>query len=172
MSTVLTEPSSLPSGEGGCDQLPGPALVDFELVRQNLSRPESIIDGLFESSRESWKLLQSEPRNRVLWRQEFPDRFRYSIALARKGVTSAIDVRRQSHGILETHAHLIGPRRLDCAIHRYSVSSEAGAGRLAESVEIRSTSRVFRFYRRRMVRDAVRSASQQLDELIASLQTF
>jgi hypothetical protein len=152
-----------------CDHLPGPALLEFELARRNISHPASVIDQLFENSRDSWRFLQSESGNRVLWREEGADRFRYSIVIAKKRVTSAIDVRRESPSVLRTHGHVYGPRRLDCAIHRYSVAAQAELGELGERVEIRSTSRIFRFYRRSMLRDAVKAANRQLDELMQVL---
>jgi hypothetical protein len=169
VESIQVEPSSLPSGDGSCDHLPGPPLVEFDLVRENLPRSGPLLDRLYENSRTSWQFLQSDPENRTLWREEGPDRFRYSLVLTRKKVTTAIDVRRGPPGILWTHAHLYTPRRLDCAIHRYSLTSKAEFGELEERVEIRSTSRILRLYRGRMAAEAMKNANRQLDEIVVDL---
>jgi hypothetical protein len=169
VQSALLDMTSLPSGRDRCDLLPGPPLVTVELRRANIDRPGTFIERLFENSRDRWKLLEAEPGSRVLRRVEDPDHFRYSIAHSRGGVTSAIDVEREPGGVLWTHGHLAGARKLDCALHRYALSSASSPAELQVRVEIRSTSRVFRFYRHRMVRDAHRSANEQLDELLSEL---
>jgi len=168
---MWTEPDSLPSGDDICEHLPGRALIEFELSRENLPQPDSIVNRLFESSRARWKLLESEPGSRVQWRQEGPDRFRYSILLTGKAVTSANDVWRQGAEVMRSHAHLARSGRLDCAIHRYTVSPGAEHVTLREQIELRSTSRIFRLYRHRVGRDVARAANDQLDELVWALRT-
>jgi hypothetical protein len=167
---MRSDSDSIPSGDDVCEHLPGPALIEFELSRENLPQPDSIVNRLFESSRARWRLLEAGTGNRVLWRQEALDRFRYSIAMADKNVTSAIDVWRPTASTMRSHAHLQGVRRLDCAIHRYEVSPATGNATLRERIELRSTSRIFRLYRHRVGRDVARAANDQLDELVWSLR--
>jgi hypothetical protein len=169
MSKPGTEPDGLPSGVGECEHLRGRAIIDFEVERDRPPEPATLIGRLMENSRARWRELQSTFGNRVLWREESPDRFRYSIALYGQPVTSAIDVQRTAPNSLWSHGHILRARRLDCAIHQYDVTTGTDFPRLRERVEIRTTSRVFRLYRHRMVEKAIQAANDQLDEVMEEL---
>ncbi len=156
----------VPSGHDGCAQVPGDPLVRFELSRLDLSRSERLIYRLFEESRARWRALETDPGSQILFRQEGTDHFRSVVWVNPSRLTSAIDVRRRSPEAMISHGHQLRGDEVNCAIHRYRVSGEGTSGQLRERVELRSTSRVATFYRKRTERDAIRAAEARLDELL------
>ncbi len=163
--------SLAPSGEVGCERIGGRPLVRFELARHDVPRPSTVIDRLFEASRARWKDLESDPDQKVLYHAEGSDWFQYVVGMHRRRTNSAIRVRRSAPGEMWSHGHLLRGRTVNCSMHYYAVSSEGDLGRLRERVEVRSTSSLLTFYRHRMERDAVRAASEQLDELMRELRS-
>ncbi len=169
MEKVKLYADPTPVGETFCEQIPGPPLVQFELSRGGIPRASRVIDQLFENSRVGWADLLRDRTSEVLRREEEPDRFRFVVRLSRRGGTTAIEVRRRSPTDLWSHGHVVRNRTVECAFHHYSVRSEGTVGELRDQVELRSTSRFFRFQRRQMGSVAARAAENRLDDIVREL---
>ncbi len=159
-----------PTGETQCDQLGGRPLANFELLRDGVPGASTVIDRLFETSRSRWHEMEGDPTNRVLWKQEAADRFRFIVYVAAQRATSAVDVRRRSPGEMWSHGHQTRGGTVNCAFHHYLVSSTGATGRLQERVEVRSNSRLLSFYRRHSERDAAAAAEARLDTLLREIR--
>ncbi len=174
MSAVMTPPgvpTMAPLGEESCERIKGRPIVSFELARHDLSHPGSIIDRLFDASRERWKEVEADPEQEMLFRASGADWFQFVAWNRRRGANSAIRVRRVGSAEMWSHGHILRARTVNCSLHHYVVSVEQDRGRIRERVEIRSTSSLLTFYRHRMERDAIVAASRQLDELVRDLRS-
>lgn len=166
MAQRAGEPGSLPSGLDSCAHLLGPPLVEVEVERLRVDEPGTLIEQLLEHDWSRWKNHGADGDNRAVRSAGTAEGLRYSVKRTQRAVSSANEVRRTEAGERRSRGHGSGTRRLDRAIRHYLLSAERGVGRLRETVEVPSTSRVFRFLQRRLVANANHATNEPLDGVL------